>query len=254
MFCFFDSFGASLQDWTRGSVGSFLRFSVWQPPSPPPLSMFYTETIAGCPSQTCDEDSIKSTAFVPGRGQKGCLCGKAAFSRCKLLEEWDRGLLELEPGMSKAFCAILIFPIWLCLWQSDEKGEKFLYHTHLALPCSPAGLSGIHKQASDSWPCGRGPRLPRYVHSEASAGLNGPISQSAESRPAVPLAQQCRAPVAHLQLRKRDSRDPTCVITATLFWCPTLSGQAVLELIWKELLLKWSPLTALTSSCLKSLS
>lgn len=33
--------------WTRGSVGLLFQFSVWQPPSFPPLSMFYTETVAG---------------------------------------------------------------------------------------------------------------------------------------------------------------------------------------------------------------
>lgn len=36
------------KNWTRGSVGLLFQFSVWQPPSFPPLSMFYTETVAGC--------------------------------------------------------------------------------------------------------------------------------------------------------------------------------------------------------------
>lgn len=92
------------------------------------------------PSQTCDEDSIKFTAFIPGWGQKGCLCGKAPFSRCKILDKWDSVLLELEPGMSKAFCAIVTCP---CL-----KKRREIPLSHLALPCSPAGLSGNRKHRS----------------------------------------------------------------------------------------------------------
>lgn len=124
----------------------FVPVSVWQPPSLPPSSqhVLHQELLLAVPlpvtrhspSQTCDESSVKSTTFIPGRRQKGYLCGKAVFSRCKLLGKWDRILPE--PGMSKLLCHGYTPHLALSVTEPWKSREEFLYHTSL-FPAAPQG-------------------------------------------------------------------------------------------------------------------
>lgn len=115
----------------------FVPVSAWQPPSFSPLCVLHQELLLAVPlpvtrhspSQACDESSVKSTTFIPGRRQKEYLCGKAVFSRCKLLDKWDRVLLESEPGMSKVLRHGYTPHLGLSVTEPWKSREKFLYHT-----------------------------------------------------------------------------------------------------------------------------
>lgn len=99
------------------------------------LSASFTLRLAVCshacknmvsPSQTWDEDTIKSTLLIPERRQKGCLWGKASFSRCKLLDEQDRVLLDLKKYL-KHFVQYLRAPSGsVCDREMKRRGELLL--------------------------------------------------------------------------------------------------------------------------------
>lgn len=157
-FCFFDSFGVPLQKTGPEGLLACSSFSLAASFLPYSQRVLHQDLLLAVslpvtrhdPSQTCDESSVKSTAFIPGREQKGYLCGKAVISKCKLLDKCDRVLLESEPGMPKVLC--YGYTPHLALWQSHGRTER-IPSSHLSVPCSLTGVSGL-------WPCGRVPQLP----------------------------------------------------------------------------------------------
>lgn len=132
------------------------------------------------------------------------------FARCKLLDKWDRVLPESELGMSKVLCHGYMPRLALSVTEPWKSREKFLYHTSLF----PAALQGCQV-------CGP----VAGTHSCPGRCTAEPL-EALGSRSGVSPAWWCWALVAHLLPAKRDSRDPICIITAALFWCPMPSQQS----------------------------